>query len=103
MKYNKLVRDKIPQIIKKDGQNPIIHTANKKEYFQKLKEKLFEEVNEFQKDNNPEELADILEVIYALSAFKNVSKRKLEAIRIKKVLQRGAFKKKIILEETKKV
>ena len=58
MKYNKLVRDKIPKIIEKDGQTPVIHIANKKEYKQKLLEKLQEEVDEFLKDQNQEELAD---------------------------------------------
>ncbi len=103
MKYNKLVRDKIPQIIKKDNLIPITHIAKQKEYNQKLVEKLQEEVDEFKKNNNVEELADILEVIYAISTAKKITKRKLENIRIKKALQRGSFKKKIILEETKQI
>ncbi|MFA6296485.1 MAG: nucleoside triphosphate pyrophosphohydrolase [Patescibacteria group bacterium] len=101
MKYNKLVRDKIPQIIKKSGSIPITHVAKQKEYRQKLIEKLQEEIDEFKKDQNIEEIADILEVIYAICTTKKITKRKLEAIRIKKILQRGGFKKKIILEETK--
>lgn len=101
MKYNKLVRDKIPEIIKADGQNPITHVANKKEYKQKLLEKLQEEVEEFLKDQNPEELADILEVIDAICEFENISFGELQKIKQQKVVDRGGFKKRIILEEIK--
>jgi len=101
MKYNKLVRDKIPEIIKRKGVVLITHIADDSEYWQKLKEKLQEEVNEFLKENNEEELADILEVIYAICDFKNFDKEKLELLRKKKVEERGGFKDKIILDETK--
>ncbi len=101
MKYNKLVRDKIPEIIKNKGAVPITHTADDEEYWQKLKEKLQEEVDEFLKECNEEELADILEVIYAICDFKNFDKEKLELLRKKKAEERGRFKDKIILDETK--
>ena len=101
MKYNKLVRDKIPEIIKNKGATPITHIANDEEYWQKLKEKLQEEVNEFIEDSNEEELADILEVIHAICDFKNFDKEKLELLRKKKAEERGGFKDKIILDETK--
>ena len=101
MKYNKLVRDKIPEIIKKKGTVPISHIASGDEYWQKLKEKLQEEVNEFLEDENDEELADILEVIYAICDFKKIGKDELEVLRKKKAKERGGFKNKIILDETK--
>jgi len=103
MKYNKLVRDKIPEIIEKKGIMPITHIADNKEYWQKLKEKLQEEVDEFVKNDNKEELIDILEVIYAICDFKNLDKEKLELLRKRKVKQRGRFKKRIILDETKQI
>ncbi|MFA5310454.1 MAG: nucleoside triphosphate pyrophosphohydrolase [Candidatus Paceibacterota bacterium] len=100
MKYNKLVRDRIPEIIKSKGDIPIAHIADDKEYWQKLKEKLQEEVNEFMQDENAEEMADILEVIDAITNFKNFSKEELEIIKNKKAEERGKFKDKIILEES---
>ena len=101
MKYNKLVRDKIPEIIKNKGAVPITHIASDDEYWQKLKEKLQEEINEFMKDENAEELADILEVIYTIRDYKKIDKNELELLRKKKAEERGGFKDKIIIDETK--
>lgn len=101
MKINKLVRDKIPEKIKKNNEIPVTHIAGDKEYWRKLKEKLEEETEEFLDKNTDEELADILEVVYAICDFKNIDKKDLEDIRRKKAEQRGGFKNKIILEETK--
>lgn len=101
MKYNKLVRDKIPEIIKADGQIPVTHIANDKEYQQKLLEKLQEEVLEFLKEQNTEELADILEVINAICKLKKINLEKLQKIKQQKIKKRGGFKKRIILEEIK--
>lgn len=100
MKYNKLVRDKIPEIIKEKGENAVTHIAEEKEYWLKLKEKLEEELCKFLESENPEELADILEVIYAICDFKNIQKEKLENLRAQKSAKRGGFKKRIILEES---
>lgn len=99
MEYNKLVRDNIPEIIKKKNKIPITHTANNEEYFNKLKEKLTEEVNEFLENNSEEELADILEVIESICEFKNIDKDKLEVLKISKARERGKFTKRIILEK----
>lgn len=100
MRYNKLVRDKIPEIIKKKGGNFKIHIAKNKEYWEKLKEKLREEIKEFEKAESIEEMADILEVIDAIIKFKKLNKKKLLAIKQKKLKERGGFKKKIILEKS---
>jgi predicted house-cleaning noncanonical NTP pyrophosphatase (MazG superfamily) len=99
MKYNKLVRDKIPEIIKRDGNKSITHIADDQEYWEKLKEKLKEEVDEFLKNSTKEEIADILEVIYAICDFKKIDRQKLELLRKKKAKKRGEFRKKIILDE----
>lgn len=101
MKYNKLVRDKIPEIIRENGVVPITHIATDEEYKIKLKDKLKEEVEEFLKDSNEEELADVLEVVYAFCDLYEIDKVGLEKIRENKNQKRGSFKDKIILDETK--
>lgn len=100
MKYNKLVRDKIPQYIIKKGGQPIYHIADEKEYWRKLKQKLSEEVKEFQKEESMEELADILEVIEAIVKYKKFNKAEISRIKKNKAQERGGFKNRIILEES---
>ena len=99
MRYNKLVRDNIPEIIESKGKKLITHIADKEEFDEKLKEKLKEEVSEFIENPEEEELADILEVINAIINTNNFNKDKIENIRIKKAGERGSFSKKIILDE----
>ncbi len=101
LKYNKLVRDKIPEIIKSKGAVPITHIASDTEFEQKLKAKLQEEVDEFLTDSNKEELADILEILDAFCKMYQFDKAEVEKIRGKKLEQNGSFTKKIILEEVK--
>lgn len=99
MKYNKLVRDNIPEHIKSKGDAPVTHTADDAEYWQKLKEKLQEEVDEFQKAENVEELADILEVLDAICEYTQYDKDELVRIKEKKAEEKGRFEKRIILDE----
>lgn len=99
-KYNKLVRDRIPEIIEQKGGAAATHVATPEEYDQKVREKLQEEVKEFLESNNPEELADILEVIYAIGGRLGVNQSSLEALRQRKADERGGFEQGIILEES---
>src|SRR3989344_66267 len=95
MKYNKLVRDKIPEYIRKKGGTPISHIADEKEYWQKLKEKLIEEIEEFKKEENMEEFADLLEVIDAIADYKKFDRDEVEKIKERKAAERGKFKNRI--------
>ena len=101
MKYNKLVRDKIPQIIKEKGKIPKTHIADEKEYWDKLKIKLREEVDEFIKDSNKDEMADIFEVITAINSLKGWNIEEIIKTQKKKRKERGGFRDKIILDEVK--
>ena len=102
MQYDKAIRDKIPEIIQKDGHSCSVKTLTDEEFLVQLEKKLSEEVAEYQNDKNPEELADILEVIYRVAQLKGVSKEELEKIRIKKSEERGGFEKNLFLMDTSK-
>ena len=102
MQYDKAIRDKIPEIIQKDGYSCNVKTLSDEEFLEQLEKKLSEEVTEYQNDKNPEELADILEVIYRIAQLKGVSKEELEKIRIKKSEERGGFDKNLFLIDTSK-
>lgn len=100
MNYNKLVRDKIPEYIRKKGGTPVFHVANDKEYWVKLKEKLLEEARELKESEAIEELADLLEVIDAIIEYKKFSRRKIRNTKNKKAKERGKFRDRIILDES---
>ena len=95
--YNKLVRDKIPQIIESKGGKATITKLNDNEYLKELNKKLQEEINEYLFSEEVEELADIQEVIYAIVKAKGIKINDFETIRLNKVEKRGAFENKIFL------
>ena len=100
MMYDKLVRDKIPEIIAQKGGHATCRILSQEEYHTYLKAKLEEEVGEFQRDNNLEELADIMEVVYSLTRSLGYSPADLEALRQDKWEQRGGFDQRILLIST---
>ena len=97
--YNKLVRDRIPEIIIKAGKEPITSVLTNEEYIKMLDKKLNEECAEYQADKNIEELADMLEVIIAITKARGYSLNELERIRAEKADKRGGFEQKIFLKE----
>ena len=97
--YNKLVRDLIPEIIEKSGKKYSIEILDDQEYLKAIDAKLDEELAEYHKDQNIEELADLLEVIYAAARAQGYSLDELENIRATKAKERGAFDKRILLKD----
>jgi len=86
-------------ILKKRGEIAISRVAADEEYWIKLKEKLAEEVDEFSRDEDEEEIADVLEVLDAIITYKKFDPDNIQRIKIKKAEEKGIFKQRIILEE----
>lgn len=101
--HNKLVRDKIPEIIESTGKKFSTRILSNDEYIKELRRKSFEELEEYMnasdKDNALEELADLLEIIHALAIAHNSSISEVEAIRETKAQKRGGFQDKVFLIE----
>jgi predicted house-cleaning noncanonical NTP pyrophosphatase (MazG superfamily) len=98
--YNKLVRDRIPEIIEANGKKAVYETVTRDEdYIKLLKDKLVEEMNEFLESEDIAELADMGEVMHALLEYKGVSLETFQRIRLEKLEKRGGFKKKLLLKE----
>lgn len=96
--YDKLVRDKIPEIIMKSGKTCLMEVLDNDKYVDLLDKKLFEEMLEYHQDKSIEELADIVEVIYAIAKSRGLSVEEFEKIRNKKADEKGGFDKKILLK-----
>lgn len=92
----KLVRDKMPGIIRETGAVPLIRVADDAEYVQLLRVKLLEEVGEFLEGEAPEELADILEVVLALASHAGLKSWELEELRAAKAEARGGFGERFV-------
>jgi predicted house-cleaning noncanonical NTP pyrophosphatase (MazG superfamily) len=99
----KLIRDKIPLIAKAKGEEMICHVANPAEYRHHLQEKLLEEVHEFLESGDPEELADILEVVRAVAQERGMNMSELYRLRDKKRKERGGFEGRIIWQDDKQI
>jgi len=101
--YNKLVRDKVPDIINKKGAKPIIRIADEEEYVYALKHKILEEAGDLTRakgDNSElEEVIDIMEAVNAYIKHKKVSVKNAERMRKYKLRKRGGFDRRIILEK----
>lgn len=96
--YNKLVRDRIPEIIEHDNRKCSVRILDDAEYIKAIDAKLDEELAEYHKDQNLVELADLLEVIYAAAEARGYSVEELEILREEKAKKRGGFKKRLLLE-----
>lgn len=99
MIYFKLVRDKIPELIQSEGKEAVFEKLEGVQYRKFLYAKLKEEMNEFLESEETEELADLVEVIYAVLDDMGLSLSEFEKLRNEKKEKRGAFNEKLLLKE----
>lgn len=99
IKYNKLVRDRIPEIIEKSGKKAVIKKLDAQDYKKFLDQKLSEELQEYLDSDSVNELADLVEVIHAILKYKDIEISDFYDIQKKKADERGAFDKRLLLME----
>lgn len=97
--YNKLVRDRIPEIIEKSGKRSIVEVLGSEVYKKYLDEKLGEELQEYLEADSVDELADLVEVVFAILKYKGIDMNDFEDLRKNKAVERGAFDKRLLLKE----
>ena len=102
IKYNKAIRDKIPEIIAESGKKCNTKQLDDESFLAELEKKLIEEVNEYTESKDVEELADLLEVIYRISELRGVSSDELDKIRKDKAEKRGKFDSNLFLIDAEK-
>jgi predicted house-cleaning noncanonical NTP pyrophosphatase (MazG superfamily) len=101
-KYNKVVRDKIPEIIEESGKKYSLKHLDDTSFLAELEKKLIEEINEYSESKDVEELADLLEVIYRISELRGVNSDELDEIRKDKAEKRGIFANNLFLIDAEK-
>lgn len=101
--YNKLVRDRILEIIEKAGKHYSSRVLNEQEYITEVRKKMHEELDEYESaktdEDSVEELADLLELVYAAAAVHGATADELEEVRREKAEKRGSFTDRIFLLE----
>lgn len=107
VKYNKLIRDRIPKIIKEAGWSPTIRTLKKSEFLSAIKKKVLEEAGELIKAKDKkgvvDEIIDIQELLDVLSSEIKLEKAELKKLQNMKRKKRGGFKKRLFLVKQKKI
>ncbi len=93
----KVVRDRIPEIIGLSGREYVVSQLSDLNFLPKIENKLKEEIEEYLESREPEELADLLEIIYRIAELRGFSKDDLEALKLRKKEEKGGFEKNLIL------
>ena len=96
MSEARLVRDKVPHLMRRRGDHPIVRTAEPYEYAGLLRAKLVEEVDEFLDSDDPHELADVMEVLLALAEMHGYDRTDLERMRAEKAVERGGYADRLV-------
>lgn len=97
-RYEKLVRDRIPEIISANGQRCMTRILTKEEYVERLDEKLAEELSEYQESGEVEELVDVIEIVRAIVGHRGMSWKDFELLRARKREERGGFGDRLLLQ-----
>jgi predicted house-cleaning noncanonical NTP pyrophosphatase (MazG superfamily) len=104
-KVDKLIRDKLPQIMRASGIKVFVRVMEKDEYLKRLKDKILEEAKEVIASRSEkemrEELADLLEVMLALAKIHGMEFTDIQQTAQTKRLEKGGFDDKILLLGTK--
>ncbi len=95
--YNKLVRDKIPELIEESGRIYHAKVLSDNEYFEALLDKIVEEIEEFRVSTNEEELADVFEALDCLVQFKDYEPLHIDYLKLIRREARGSFREKVLL------
>lgn len=101
IKYNKLIRDRIPEIIEKSGKEAIVAKVEGDQLLELLNKKLYEELDEYNESGEIEELADLVEVVQAILEYKEITLDEFNKIKEKKNISRGGFKEGLLLLEVR--
>ena len=101
VRHDKLVRDRIPELIRKAGKNPVADLIPPEEIRDALDRKLREEVAEYLESHSAEEMADVLEVLHGIAFHRGIPWEQIESDRIRKKEERGGFEKGIRLIEVR--
>ncbi len=99
--YHKLVRDRIPEIIEESGKVCVTEVLSREDYLLMVDAKLDEELAEYHRDQNLEELADLLEVLFAAAQARGYTLEELEQARAEKAAKRGGFTRRLLLKEVR--
>lgn len=97
--YNKLIRDKNVKLMEDKGCKVTYEILDEKRYGQELDKKLQEEVGEYLEDYNIEEMADVMEVIYAILKYRGITMEEVDKVRLDKQKRKGGFERRVYLKE----
>ncbi len=95
--YDKLVRDRIPEIIEAEGKRCEVRVLDEVEYARRLDEKLAEELGEYRQSGDVEELIDLVEVVRAIVEARGIGWDEVERLRHRKRSERGGFEHRLLL------
>jgi len=96
--HDKLVRDRIPEVVRENGETPVTHRVDGEAYRDRLAEKLREEAEEYAESRGVDELVDVLDVVDAILAARDVDDEELDELRETKATERGGFTEGVVLE-----